>query len=686
MTMLAHALAYAAEGIPIFPCRRDKAPLVKRGFQVATSKSEQVKSWWERWPDALIGMPTGTASGVDVLDIDNKNGKNGFASVANWADLSPLIVRTPTGGAHLYFKSSGSMRNSASKLAPGLDVRGEGGYVILPPSVTDFGQYTYEKGDLSTRQALPSWPVLNSKNGAGQNATPLLHEESGIDFFCSEMSAASEGTRNDTLNRLAFKAGQLVAREKINETEAKARLIDAALSTGLSQNETDATVNAAIDAGKQSVEKGIPEHILSEIKRLAGLTNVQYELERKDAAIKLGIRAVVLDEQVRNFRQTDPTDELQGSPLSLPTIEPWPEPVDGESLLSEMETVIRRYVCLTDGQALAVALWIIHTHAIDAAEHYPRLHIASPAPRCGKTTLLRVIEPMVPKALHTENITISALFRVVEKIMPTLMIDEVDAFLRDKDELRGLLNAGHSRDGRVVRTVGDDFEPRSFKVSCPVVLAGIGRIPATLEDRSITISLRRRLAHEKIERLRRAHALSLAAIGRRVARWVEDHFSGLMDADPDLPDALNDRAQDNWRPLIAIADKISPDTAKRARQAAEGLVENDGDEDNASIMMLADVAQIFLTRKAERLSSQDLENGLKNMEDRPWADWRRGSGITKAEIARLLRPFGIRPKQIRFQPKPAGTVKGYERAFVLEVAARYVHGDFSASADADAAM
>jgi putative DNA primase/helicase len=134
------ALAYAAKGIPVFPCKNTpeneathKTPLTKSGFKDATTDPKQIERWWSRRPDALIGMPTGKASGFDVLDLDAKKGKNGLDQVPDWESLTPTIAATQNGGAHLYFKADG-VTCSADKIAPGVDTRGDGGYVIIPPS------------------------------------------------------------------------------------------------------------------------------------------------------------------------------------------------------------------------------------------------------------------------------------------------------------------------------------------------------------------------------------------------------------------------------------------------------------------------------------------------------------------------------------------------------------------------
>jgi hypothetical protein len=133
--ILEAALEYAAKGVAIFPCKPDKAPHTRQGFKDATTDSDQIVSWWRKWPSAMIGMPTGKANGFDVLDLDVKDGKRGLELVPEWKELSPLIARTRSGGVHVYFSADG-VRCSTNVMGKdsGVDVRGDGGYVILPPS------------------------------------------------------------------------------------------------------------------------------------------------------------------------------------------------------------------------------------------------------------------------------------------------------------------------------------------------------------------------------------------------------------------------------------------------------------------------------------------------------------------------------------------------------------------------
>ena len=436
--------------------------------------------------------------------------------------------------------------------------------------------------------------------------------------------------------------------------------------------------------------RGLTIEQINEVLRLAKLAPPQYDAERKETAKRLALRVSTLDDIVGRLSSRmmmsdeDNDTDKQGTRIEFKTFEPWPDAVHGKVLMADMVKTIRSHVILSEHQALAVALWIIHTHAIEVADHTPRLQIRSPTMRCGKSTLLNVIEPMVVKPINTENITTAALFRVIQMHSPTLLIDEADSFLkrddgRDNEEMRGILNSGHERGGTVIRTVGEDFEPRAFKVFGPVAFAWLVKrgtqVAQTLEDRSITIELRRRLPTEDITRFRSTRTNQLRELGRRAARWFADHKISLSDADPSLPEELDDRGQNKWRPLVAIADAMSPDLGQAARDAAVNLAaENIGGEDDAGSMALADAAAIIKKYMQgpppkKGISNHDLVTYLVAMDDRPWKEWKRGSPLNEHSLKRLLKPFNLRPKRIRIG---AVLIRGYVTAQVLEAAARYV--------------
>jgi hypothetical protein len=169
-----------------------------------------------------------------------------------------------------------------------------------------------------------------------------------------------------------------------------------------------------------------------------------------------------------------------GRPL---TVEPWSEAADGALLLSGISDAIRKFVVLAPTDADMVALWVTHTHCFEVFLITPPLAITSPEKRSGKTTLLDVISPLVQRALPTVSISPAAMYRTVEIARPTLLIDEADNIFGQNgqsgqnDELRGILNSGHRRGGQVVRTVGDEHEPRVFSTHSPCAIALLGKLP-----------------------------------------------------------------------------------------------------------------------------------------------------------------------------------------------------------------
>jgi putative DNA primase/helicase len=154
--------------------------------------------------------------------------------------------------------------------------------------------------------------------------------------------------------------------------------------------------------------------------------------------------------------------------------------VDGAELLNDLATAIRRHVVMAECQADTTALWAAHTYLLDCFGISPRLAITSPEKGCGKTTLLDVVSRLVWRPLPTANVTAAAIFRIIEAHRPALLIDEADTFLPDNEELRGVLNSSHRLGGAVIRTVGDDHEPRQFSTYSACAIALIGKLPGTL--------------------------------------------------------------------------------------------------------------------------------------------------------------------------------------------------------------
>ena len=299
----------------------------------------------------------------------------------------------------------------------------------------------------------------------------------------------------------------------------------------------------------------------------------------------------------------------QGRPIELPEIELWPDPVDGAELIGDLVAQIRRFVVLSDHAATAVALWVIFAYAHDAAFHSPRLAILSPLPRCGKSTLLRVIGMLTVRKVAASSVTAPAMFRLIEAAGGVvLLIDELDNLDPEKSsELVAIINAGHCRaDAYVIRVVpvDGDLQVRRFSCWAAAALSAIKKLPPTWIDRSVVVRMARRGRGERVERLRDDRDQGFAALASRAARWASDHLEQLRSSDPEVPAPLNDRQADNWRMLLPIADLAGNEWGERARQAALALSGADWDDSQvAGELLLSDLRAYFDATNEDRAPS-----------------------------------------------------------------------------------
>jgi putative DNA primase/helicase len=429
-----------------------------------------------------------------------------------------------------------------------------------------------------------------------------------------------------------------------------------------SDQTTPSVLADAVNAVKRS-----PDEV--ELQRLAKLSLLDYEREREAAADKIGIRKPILDQLIEE-RRPKAAAEGEGNSVAWREIEPWPEPINGSDLLDGLIDACERYMVLPPGAADAIALWVLHAHTIDTAAISPILAITSPTPECGKTTLMTLLQTFVPRPIAASNITGAALFRAVEKWQPSLLIDEADTFLKNNDELRGIINSGHNRaSANIIRTTGEDYEPQVFRTWAAKAIALIGKLPQTLESRAIHVELRRKGPSESVAILRGDRTEHLYPLAQQAARWAADHIEEIGQIDPDMPAIVTGRRADNWRHLIAIADCVGGIWPERARAAAETLSAGHS-EDTAGIMLLSDIRDIFEERTVDYMASVELAGALAQMETRPWPEWgKSGKPITVRQTARLLAPFHIAPGTIRTE---TGTLKGYQKDKFFDVFARYL--------------
>jgi hypothetical protein len=248
------ALAFAQAGTPTFPCAPGgKRPLTPAGFHDASSDIDQVRAWWARWPGANIGMPTGSTSGIDVVDIDVTTTDSGFAaferaSGAGLVEVEVARVRTPSGGMHIYFPALTARPQRCWQAATAhIDFRGNGGYVVVPPSTlaTENGRVGYRLYSLSAAGSKPidavalrSFVDPRPLRAAPRPPTPTALEPGRLAQWVSRLQ---EGERTRGL----FWAACRLAEAGFAPPAVEAALAPAAQTAGLPKREITATISSA---------------------------------------------------------------------------------------------------------------------------------------------------------------------------------------------------------------------------------------------------------------------------------------------------------------------------------------------------------------------------------------------------------------------------------------------------------
>lgn len=289
------ALHYVALGYGVFPCEPgEKTPLARwapNGSKSATHDPDRVKTIWTNQPDANVAIATGDESGLVVIDLDGDAGELAYGELllrlgSPGGSLGPeyvdgATVKTPGGGWHLYFGTATDIPNSASKVAPHVDVRGRGGYVLAPPSVhPSGGRYVWrnppKEGNGVLRLPLLSheWRMALSHEyakcvgGMGEAKSQILDrppppartelpEGTDMDRYgiaalrraCDDISQAEKGTRNHTLNQVSYAMGKLVGAGRIRYESAFQALVAAARQAGLEAGESEKTVKSGLASG-----------------------------------------------------------------------------------------------------------------------------------------------------------------------------------------------------------------------------------------------------------------------------------------------------------------------------------------------------------------------------------------------------------------------------------------------------
>ena len=443
-----------------------------------------------------------------------------------------------------------------------------------------------------------------------------------------------------------------------------------------SNSENNINSKISVTDGTIDIDKAIEE--------LVKLSSLEYDNIRRDEARRLGMNVSTLDRLVKDAIKNSSNED--DSPFAETV--PWDEPIDPEELLSGITKTILRFIVCEPETAQAATLWATMTWFMDVVNTAPIAVITAPEKRCGKSILLSILWEISYKPLSSSNLTAATLFRSIEKWHPTLLIDEADTFLKDNEQLRGLLNAGHSRKfAFTIRCIGDDHEPKRFDLWGAKAFAGIGKLADTLMDRAITLELRRKLPNEHITRLKYAPSGTFETLRRKLARFAEDYRDVIKNAKPDLPEALNDRAQDNWEPLLAIADTAGSDYGSSARETAIKLSGNNEDVQSLGVILLSDIYEVFEAKKVDRLFTDELIKFLCEDKEKRWATYNFSGNlgdffkakITPKQLGKILSPYSIKSVNIRginptktWAGKPSDVKKGYSLSQFKDAFQRYL--------------
>jgi hypothetical protein len=412
------------------------------------------------------------------------------------------------------------------------------------------------------------------------------------------------------------------------------------------------------------------------IRELAGLSRLEYALRRKRVAEDMGIGAGELDKIVAAERGDGKEKEPAAALYEHWNVEAASAPVDTAILLRAIKEAVRRYVFMSDEQAVAVTLWLIfswlHEHE-GSVTHSPILYVTSAERDSGKSTLVGVLNFLARRSLQSVDISGPALFRSIAKWQPCLIVDEADDALSDNPDLRSVINSGWTRGQGVIRCHPDNHEPELFSTFAPKIVAMKGRkLPDTTLSRSIVITMKPRRADDSNEHtadFSHVDNETFARLRSQLMRWTADNAAAVAKATPEIPAGFHNRRRANWVRLLAIAEAGGGDWKTAAWKAALAIeAVADTFDPSIGVELLRAIKGALEARNMDRITSAGLITDLVTDETAPWATYNKGKPISQRQVAGLLKPYGIKPGTIRLDDD--STPKGYLSEWFTDVFSR----------------
>lgn len=325
--------------------------------------------------------------------------------------------------------------------------------------------------------------------------------------------------------------------------------------------------------------------------------------------------------------------------------------------LDDVRDYLSRFVAWPGAiYATLVALWILHTYLIDEFDNTGRLAALSAEPASGKSRLMELVGEFAANVIASINATTAAIFRTIDQKggQVTLVFDEIDTVYSqsadEKSDLTGLINSGYRRGAHVLRTVGEQHEAKAFPTFAPVALAGLSRakLPDALLSRCFIIPMKRRGPGQSVEAYRqRVERENIAGLRDSLEQLAESIRPGLADHFPELPEGVQDRQQDIWEPLIAIADRVGGHWPASAREACLVMSQQaQQSKPSLGILLLQDIQDVFERLDISEICTADLIHELSEIEESPWGDW-YGRPISPRKLAEILKEYEIRTARFR---------------------------------------
>lgn len=502
----------------------------------------------------------------------------------------------------------------------------------LDKKPNDFNDLAVQEGIQTVRDQLGNG---DNRDASAAKAVREKHPSASI-TICADNDRSTDGNPGVTKGRQVAEAidATLVYPEGCSGSDFN----DLATEKGLEE------VKRQID--KVHTDATERADFLAKLDSILQMDDVEYESQRQKLSKDMGVRMSFLDDQRKKIKQEQ---EAAGSDEVVVEDDPWPEQVDGNALIHCVIDLFNRHIVLPEGADVAMSTWVVLTYCYDLYRVLPILGLVSPQKRCGKTTTIEVLTGLSYRSLPASNISPAAVFRSIEKFKPALFVDEADSFLKGNEELRGVLNSGHTKaTAFVIRCDGENNDPKKFSTWGPKAIAAIGNLPGTIADRSVIVRLKRKSTNEKREKIGVEFDKQVPIIRRKILRWVTDNADHLKATISTVSFPGNDRATDNWAPLAAIAGAIGGEWPDRLAAASRAILDiKDDANDDLSILLLADIRDAFQTLNRDRIFSANLVNHLNGLDERPWGDLKGGKGLTTNVLARFLSPFEISSKKIR---------------------------------------